>query len=318
MKLFGQFLIEKKAISEDALLSALMEQMSSLPSVAQIVYDKKILPPTQILQVLAHQTTKKIEFKAACEELGFWNSEVNDSIENELKNCRIPIGQILVKQNHLTFQAITRALDDYLAETNEEKPALEVTEPVPPSSPATSEATVPVPLIKEPLLENTFPKIDSELLKNYSELLNEKQVAVFEGLFDSSKKAALEKDRANALKEVFHPIVKGFHEVRGMGRFLKITLTEQLASEIETAVLSGMKTATEMEVAEVDMVVSLASDGLKMVRAIQKSLIDTGSEALFWETEKEKFESLCKALRDLTAFFSSKPNQEEIQMKEAA
>lgn len=121
MKLFGEFLVEKKAVSESQLLGALMEQIEHTPSLPVILYKQSLLPHSKILKALAYQAKNSVDFKSACQQLGFWDSEIEKKVEDLLFVSQVPIGQILLQKGVVTSDVLLFALDEYFSKKDEQE-----------------------------------------------------------------------------------------------------------------------------------------------------------------------------------------------------
>ncbi len=120
MKLFGEYLVERKVISEEILVKALVEQIKALPGTAEVAYHKKLLSPSQMLAVLREQNERRVGFIEAAKTLNFWTEATAQQVENELASVRKPLGQILVGLGATDLHSITHALDDFLSELPQE------------------------------------------------------------------------------------------------------------------------------------------------------------------------------------------------------
>lgn len=114
MKLFGEFLVESNAISEEQLLEALVAQLKLTPSVCQIVFENQLMSTTEILQILSHQARNKLGFIESAKELGLWNQNVAEKIEAQVALSRPPLGQIFAKHRILPIADLSRHLDEFL------------------------------------------------------------------------------------------------------------------------------------------------------------------------------------------------------------
>ena len=62
MKLFGEYLVEKKIVTADALAKALVQQIKSLPSLVEIVYEQQWMKPMDLIMVLKTQHRNHASF----------------------------------------------------------------------------------------------------------------------------------------------------------------------------------------------------------------------------------------------------------------
>src|SRR3989338_6831386 len=102
VKLFGEYLIEKGIIDEGTLVDALVEQIRSLPSTAEVVWTQKLLKPADVLNVFKCETQNGASFVDAARSLDCWNDALDASVKAHLKKVRVPLGQILVSRGALS------------------------------------------------------------------------------------------------------------------------------------------------------------------------------------------------------------------------
>jgi hypothetical protein len=116
MKLFGDYLVERKLISNQVLAEVLIEQLKSIPSTAEVVFEYKLLSTDQILAVLRKQTEAKKGFVEAARDLELWSEDIARRVEEVLGVVRIPLGQLLINSGKVSIEQITDALDHFLSE----------------------------------------------------------------------------------------------------------------------------------------------------------------------------------------------------------
>lgn len=113
-KLYGEFLIEKKLATDEQVLDALLEQLRSVPSTAEIIYELNLLKKSDLLRILTHQQHTGSDFHSSAKSLGLWNKQISQSVMTRLQELRRPLGEILVGRGHLTLAGLTAALDGYI------------------------------------------------------------------------------------------------------------------------------------------------------------------------------------------------------------
>lgn len=122
-KTFSEYLVEQGHISADQLAGVLVQQIKSMPTVCEVVYNQKLLSSEQTLQALNHQMKTGCEFIKACEALGFWSQDMASQVAQALSSHRVPVAQLLQKEKLVTLDVLVGALDNYLSE-NAEAPAI--------------------------------------------------------------------------------------------------------------------------------------------------------------------------------------------------
>lgn len=123
MKLFGEYLVEKKLIQAEQLLDALITQIEEQPSVPKLARELGLLDSSQLLQILRHQTLKQCSFLEAASSLSLWNATKMTTLTNEIAGRRTPLGEILVREKILDIKSLTRALDDFFGGLGKETKA---------------------------------------------------------------------------------------------------------------------------------------------------------------------------------------------------
>lgn len=116
-KLFGEYLVEKGHLSKSKLLGALIDQIKTIPSVAEIVYENSLMDHEVMLQVLLYQHCHKIGFIEAAKQLSFWTTEIHDQLDKIIMQKKVPLGEILVKSGTVSLDIIAEALDVFLTDT---------------------------------------------------------------------------------------------------------------------------------------------------------------------------------------------------------
>lgn len=119
MKLFGQYLIEKGAITEENLVRALVAQLENTPPVPEIVLKENLLSIPQMSKVFQTQAKQRLGFIEAAKELGYWSEKIQNDVERALILNRRPLGEILTQQG-IDITLISKLLDDFLGESENE------------------------------------------------------------------------------------------------------------------------------------------------------------------------------------------------------
>lgn len=115
-KFFGEYLVEKKIISQNDLLEALVLQVQNTPTFLEVAFKHSIFQPEQILSILKNQVVEGVEFKVSAQSLGLWTLEAERQIQDALVKERVPLGKILLSQKKLEVKDLIAALDQFLAD----------------------------------------------------------------------------------------------------------------------------------------------------------------------------------------------------------
>lgn len=116
MRLFGEYLVEKKIVSENQLLDALIAQIDTQASIAKISRELGLLQPHEFLAILKKQSIERISFIEAGLELKMWTREKSEHVFSAMAVDRTPLGEILVRNQVIDIVTLTKALDDFFAE----------------------------------------------------------------------------------------------------------------------------------------------------------------------------------------------------------
>jgi len=172
-KLFAEYLLEKQLLTEDQLLQILKEQLLALPSISEIIIDKKLLKASDVLKVFALQSQESMDFADACKKLNIWSENIQVQINNEIRSKRISIGKFILEKEILTFENLNLALEDYLHSNTQEIK----TEPC------------EIPQIVDIKHLSVSSRVDAKdpLVANYQELLTEENKTQLQNYFENWK-----------------------------------------------------------------------------------------------------------------------------------
>ena len=101
------------------LAKALIEQIKSMPSIAEVVFENKLINVSDILNIFKQQNKNKCSFVDSAKALNVWSDQIVEDIEEKIAAKRTPLGQILVKMGAVSLEQVTHALDDFLADADE-------------------------------------------------------------------------------------------------------------------------------------------------------------------------------------------------------
>lgn len=115
MKYFAEYLVEKGVLTQEKLVELMIDQIENSPSTARLVQQTHLLTPDQFLQAFKVQSEKNIEFKRACEELGFWSFDLEVAVRAEFNKHRKPFGVSLLSMGLMNLEQLTKHFDEYFA-----------------------------------------------------------------------------------------------------------------------------------------------------------------------------------------------------------
>lgn len=115
MKYFAEYLVEKGILNQEKLIEIMIDQVENSPSTARLVQQTHLLTAEQILQVFKVQSEKNIEFKKACEDLGFWTLDLEVAVRAEFNKQRQPFGVSILSMGLMNLEQLTKHFDEYFA-----------------------------------------------------------------------------------------------------------------------------------------------------------------------------------------------------------
>lgn len=119
MKLFGEYLVQKKLISEDDLAAAVVAQVAALPSLPEVLLEHHLLDSKTLLAAMKQQMLAGTDFRRACVDLGVWSTELERKAQAVLDGRRQPLGEILVSRGAITRDQMLKALQEYFTERDQ-------------------------------------------------------------------------------------------------------------------------------------------------------------------------------------------------------
>ncbi|MBA92696.1 MAG: hypothetical protein CMJ43_18640 [Phyllobacteriaceae bacterium] len=282
MKLFGEYLVEKKIITEEQLTSALVEQIKNQPSVVEIIHDEKLLKPNEILSILGYQTKNKLSFITAAKTLNLWSEEIGKRVEKVTFSKRIPIGQMLLKQGSAEFQTMIDALDDFLSESGSQKKAPESSSIAPDQS---NEPQKTAPKLAGEFDDEDLKNPPEEMIETFAENISEdhysKCISQIETLENEAHHDAIKND-----PETFtQPIHFFLHTYRGSARFLELEKVESLAARSEELLELVKSKLGEIKPSVLSKSSESLEKAVKKLWAVKEMLTKLGSHDALWKDE---------------------------------
>ncbi len=238
VKYFGEFLVQKGVIKSEDLVLSLIEQISKQPPLCQIVFDLKLITSEKMMDVFRRQQDQKSDFITSCQDLGYWNDEIEKKVQSSLSDVRMPLGQILVNRGSLDLKTLTHMLDEFLSQA-------EVQESSPDSLPRasftaqTQEAALEVPGVEEDI--EYQPAMIMEI----------------EDLFDDRKRKVIKvalsfiKDKSSSEEQVVHKLfqdsLKIIHTINGLTMMLGVKHISRLLTLSEDILHHHLKANSSPE-----------------------------------------------------------------------
>lgn len=303
MKLFGEYLVEQNLISKHELVNVLLEQIKNIPSMAECVYDAKLLSDDDLLETLKYQASNYVDLLSALKALNKWNEVLEKKIKIHMQEKRIPLGQLLVKQGKIEFDALAKHLDDFIYEckkgnTKEENTSLKN------MTPNLSRSSEDLVLKSEDeLSENKHNEImPPELtISNYNPEFASIDTIFLEGFFEIFNPKVMDNNAClleNTNDGSISDLTASFNSILLGARFIQANLVHDLAEEL----VNSMKAVIHPGKKESSAIVKNANE---LFRKLHKELSTNGSELGFWENSenKKEFVEVLTVLRNCRAIY---------------
>ena len=232
-KLFGEFLIEQGLASVEQILAAVITQLRTVPSTAEVIFDHALLPNMDQLRILTHQQYAGTDFRTSAAAVGLWSGTLAEKVAALARAKRRPIGEVLVELGCLSLETLAQALDSYVeavAADGRPQGALAI-----PTERLTAAQRVISP--QDPLPAAISPWLTREFTANYAAVINPALNAA-KRQFDRSPLEPV--SLASPLRSAISELVA----LRAASSFLYATRSEGLLSEI-IATLEMVLTSTE-------------------------------------------------------------------------
>lgn len=117
MNYFGEFLVEKKIVSAEKLIVAILQQIKEQPCPAKIAFDEKFITAKDLIHIFKIQHEQKLDFFTAATLEKVLSSEQVESIKEKIQCLQIPLPTILLKNGDIEVKNLVHALDEYLSTT---------------------------------------------------------------------------------------------------------------------------------------------------------------------------------------------------------
>lgn len=284
-KYFGEFLVEKNIITDENLVDALIEQISSTPPLCQVVFQNKILPTAKIFEAFRYQQDNQVEFMQACKAMGAWTNEVNDKTNRMMGELRKPLGQILVNKGLIDLKKLTTMLDEFLSQLT--------VSAIPVVSDAPAPAHVPAPVVEKIDYMEFQPGILMEL----------------EEAFDEKKRRmvrialSLVKDNAGTdpaiCKKLMSDVFKIVHALNGLLSLLALEKLSELLMATEENINKIMPQMNERTKDLITSDVVLLTKAMDCAWDLRGSIMSNSTEGVFFSDQfnEKKFSEILNGLK---------------------
>ncbi len=273
-KLFGEFLIDKRLVSQEQLLEALIAQIKSVRPTPEVVFEHKLLPKDAQVKILAHQHKSCIDYKSSAEVLGFWNDELASKINQITQTKRRPLGEILVNLGYLSTQKLAENLELFLQYI--------------------TDANLNLSPTKARRNEISCDRIDPILIQEYIRNFKTKIEPLFKSVINTLATPSLGR---GVLRETIASAKSEFIGLRASASFLKADRTQSLVSELVTTL---ELIQSRNLIPDLNILQDLMKSSYDVYECINQILIELGNDQFI-----ESDPNLSNLLERITKFHES-------------
>lgn len=280
MKYFGEYLVEKKIISAEKLVQAVIQQNQNQPLAAQIAYDNKILSAEEIIKVFSFQQEHKLDFYSAGQATGILSPDKRLQIEAVLTQHRSPLASVLIKTGTLATKDMVHALDEFLS-TAKMPSGTTVASPIatPPAQTAPSPQPGSSTSVNSNLPQFTFEKIDAIFGNELQASLAPSKLQEITNVLQLVKQNAAVKE---LVQEFLQDVLRSVHTVRGLSKAAKACVIDHVCSLMDAAIVKELRS----EQPNTDFIITKLTPGLEQALGfcaeLKAAISNTGSEETFW------------------------------------
>lgn len=321
MKYFGEYLVSKGIVNEDCLVETLITQVRGLPSVAEILFEKKALPAKTFLRAFEVQHEKKVDFRQACRELSVWTEDLDALVAKAVQERKTPLGQLLVKEGHTDITTLTKALDEFLSRlptpspkvpqgspslnAPQGSPSVEATPQLDSLTPDASLSTAPVveavissaPSTPALTQASVVQEVPSFLLDELFANLNETKLAEVHLLFNSIKEMVADPQMQEPLLKL---ALGEVHLVRGLLTATRLLKFDSIFSLLEMYYLKLIEKISAGKAIEGEVAGELGGQAVQTLKELLDVLKGKPSEVAWFEDRSRdaRFSTLFTRLSD--------------------
>jgi hypothetical protein len=216
-KFFGQYLIEKELIREEQLLDALMFQLKSTSSTAEVIYAGKLLSVPDQLKILSHQQMTGSDYRSSAVALNLWPESLRESVGREIQLGRKPLGECLISLGYVKPESLNALFDGYIESLSQERAK---PKQIRPGDGPESEIAID-------------KELDPVLCKEFATLVHEKSVPSMKRY---SVTLLATPTVATSHDETLQSCARDLNAVRAAATFLGADLSKSLATELGSAI----------------------------------------------------------------------------------
>lgn len=273
---FGQYLIEKNAISKEQLIKALIYQLDNLPPLLSILYTNKIFNTDKLLEIVQYQIEEARDLPSVLLGHTLISKKDLQKVLTLHSRQRIPLGQILVKKNFLTISDAQKLLGDFLNKFDDILSQNHDNQQ--PQTQNDHKVSVTVPDFSQ-YFENS--PVEEGIIKDYLELFDENKKDSLEMSVLSWAKL-FEENKTQGIKDSLRTYYRELHTLKGTARFLKAHISEFMVHHLEELLSVIQQVVTGFKKEEFDSSESIFLKGIDILWELRNELESELSEQKLW------------------------------------
>jgi len=116
-------LIETGLVDVNSLAKALIHQLKNTPPSLSLLFEKGLITPEQVIEILELQEQESLSLKQACDALELWNEEFQDAIIQAQTN---PLSESLLATGAIDPKLLLEKLEAISSNTESSNGSLEL------------------------------------------------------------------------------------------------------------------------------------------------------------------------------------------------
>lgn len=282
MKYFGEYLVEKKIVSADNLVQAVLQQTQSQPLTAQIAFEKKVFSADEMIKIFSFQQEHQLDFFAAGHATGLLTDEKKKLIENEQQQQHIPLARILLKNGYVGTKELVHALDEFLSTAKS------------PTTPTVANLKLAVPNTAG-LPSFNFQKIDSTFGAELQGALSQNKILEVINVLQLVKQNAAVKE---LVQEFLQDVLKSVHTIRGLAKAAKAQVIDHVCSLMDAVIVKELRSDSPNPKFITETLTPNVEKALFFCSTAKDSIAKDQSEQNFWEqgSNQEEYQAFAKNL----------------------
>ena len=268
MKYFGEYLVEKKIVSAENLVQAVLHQNQNQPLAAQIAYEKQIFSAEEMIKIFSSQQDNQLDFFAAGFATGLLTDDRKLRLENELQQHHLPLSGLLLKNGAIGVKDLVHALDEFLSTAK--PPSNTQSAKVVSASNNPSASTFP---------QLEFPNIEQSFRLEIQSTLSKSKVLEAINILQLVKQNASVKE---LVQEFLQDVLRTVHTIRGLAKAANAPLLEQMFTLMDATIVKELRSELPNTEYITNVLTPTIEKGFLLCETIANSLATNPTEESFW------------------------------------